>query len=321
MSKYKRFNYDRLNFKKMGSTESKSDISIMVDPRSAPPEISSLERDTLEQIADNIMESREKDRPVVVEYGGHLFNNGCSPLLIEMMRLGDVNQLLNKGAGSIHDFEMTTKGETEEDVRANMPVGKFGMRWETGVLMHTAFAIGAKQDMGMGESLGYLLDSAPFQYKQHSLLYNAYNMDVPLSVSVGWGQDIIHNHPMRDRAAMGITSGIDMEIFTETMTHMEEGVLLSIGSAVMSPMVNEKSIAAGFNVALGEDRAYGNHKTYVVDIQGQGWDWNQGEPPKDHPDYYLRFCKTFDRIGHMEYVRMDNKKFLHNLYRILADNP
>jgi len=42
-----------------------------------------------------------------------------------------------------------------------------------------------------------------------------------------------------------------------------------------------------------------SHQTiYVVDLQdGGNWDWTQGEPPKDNPAYYLRFCKSFARMG------------------------
>jgi hypothetical protein len=58
-----------------------------------------------------------------------------------------------------------------------------------------------------------------------------------------------------------------------------------------------------------------DHTIYVVDIQdGGGWDWSQGEPPKDNPAYYLRFCKSFSRMGGaMKYVQCDNVAFLHHL--------
>jgi len=53
----------------------------------------------------------------------------------------------------------------------------------------------------------------------------------------------------------------------------------------------------------------------VVDIQdGGNWDWSQGEPPKSNPAYYLRFCKSFARMGGtMNYLGADNVLFLHNL--------
>jgi hypothetical protein len=72
--------------------------------------------------------------------------------------------------------------------------------------------------------------------------------------------------------------------------------------------VNNLRLQAGRKIVQG-------HSLFVVDIQdGGGWDWSQGEPPKDNPAYYLRFCKSFDRMGGtMHYVQSDNVVFLHNL--------
>jgi len=57
------------------------------------------------------------------------------------------------------------------------------------------------------------------------------------------------------------------------------------------------------------------HSIFVVDIQdGGNWDWSKGEPATDNPAYYLRFCKSFARMGgEMRYVQCDNVAFLHNL--------
>jgi hypothetical protein len=48
---------------------------------------------------------------------------------------------------------------------------------------------------------------------------------------------------------------------------------------------------------------------------GGGWDWTVGEPPKTNPAYYLRFCKSYVRMGgSMHYVQSDNAAFVGNLY-------
>jgi hypothetical protein len=63
------------------------------------------------------------------------------------------------------------------------------------------------------------------------------------------------------------------------------------------------------------------HSIHVVDLQdGGGWDWTKGEPPKTNAAYYLRFCKSYSRMGGtMHYVQADNAKFVHALARALAD--
>ena len=62
-----------------------------------------------------------------------------------------------------------------------------------------------------------------------------------------------------------------------------------------------------------------DHSIYVVDLQdGGGWDWSQGEPPKTNAAYYLRFCKSYSRMGGtMQYLQCDNAMFIQNLYNEL----
>jgi hypothetical protein len=97
-------------------------------------------------------------------------------------------------------------------------------------------------------------------------------------------------------------------------------VVLSIGSAIMGPQVFEKTLSCVHNLRLQDNRdVVRNHHIYVVDLQDGGhWDWTQGEPPKDHPAYYLRFCKSYSRMGgSMHYVQCDNVQFLHHLFDTL----
>jgi hypothetical protein len=102
---------------------------------------------------------------------------------------------------------------------------------------------------------------------------------------------------------------------------LDGGVVLSVGSAIMAPQVFEKSISCVNNLRLQQKRPIvHDHSIYVVDIQDGGrWDWSKGEPPKDNPAYYLRFCKSFARMGgEMHYLQCDNVLFLQLLIRNLA---
>jgi hypothetical protein len=100
-------------------------------------------------------------------------------------------------------------------------------------------------------------------------------------------------------------------------------VVLSVGSAIMGPQVFEKSLSCVNNLRLQAGRPIiRGHAIYVVDLQDGGhWDWTQGEPPKDNPAYYLRFCKSYSRMGgDMRYLQCDNVAFVHHLLRAL-ENP
>ena len=161
----------------------------------------------------------------------------------------------------------------------------------------------------------------PHPWKQVSLAGQAYCHQVPLTVHPGIGYDIISNHPMFNGAVIGRAAALDYRRFAAAVEHLDQGVVMSIGSAIMGPQVFEKSLSFVNNLRLQQHRPIvQGHRIFVVDLQeGGNWDWTTGEPPKTNPAYYLRFCKSYARMGGaMQYVCCDNLAFIHHLYHQLA---
>jgi hypothetical protein len=159
------------------------------------------------------------------------------------------------------------------------------------------------------------------RFKEASILAQAWKHGVPMTVHPGIGYDIISNHPVFSGSAIGRGAELDFKLFGGSVEGLDGGVVLSVGSAIMGPQVFEKSVSCVNNLRLQSGRKIiQGHTTYVVDIQdGGNWDWSQGEPPKSNPAYYLRFCKSYSRMGgEMHYVQCDNAAFIHHLYRALA---
>ena len=158
------------------------------------------------------------------------------------------------------------------------------------------------------------------RWKFASIIAQAYRHGVPVTVHPGIGYDIISNHPVFNGGVIGRAAEWDFKLFGGSVENLDGGVVLSVGSAIMGPQVFEKSASCVNNLRLQSGRAVVNgHSIYVVDLQdGGGWDWTQGEPPKTNAAYYLRFCKSFSRMGGaMQYLQCDNAQFIHNLYREL----
>ena len=158
------------------------------------------------------------------------------------------------------------------------------------------------------------------RWRHASVLAAAFRQEVPLTVHPGIGYDIIANHPMFNGAVIGRAATVDFRQFAGAVEKLDGGVVLCIGSAIMAPQVFEKSLSCVNNLRLQHGRPIiQGHSIYVVDLQdGGGWDWSHGEPPRDNPAYYLRFCKSFARMGGaMHYVQCDNVAFLHNLFHAL----
>jgi hypothetical protein len=158
-------------------------------------------------------------------------------------------------------------------------------------------------------------------WKSSCLLAQAFSRNLPFTAHPGIGYDIIATHPMFNGAAIGRGADLDFRLFSRAVDGLDGGVVLSVGSAIMAPQVFEKSLSVVNNLRLQNGRGIvQDHHIYVVDVQDGGhWDWTQGEPPKDNPAYYLRFCKSFSRMGgEMRYVQTDNVVFLHQLLRSLS---
>jgi hypothetical protein len=157
-------------------------------------------------------------------------------------------------------------------------------------------------------------------WKRSSVLAQSFRLKVPLTVHPGIGYDIIANHPMFNGAAIGRAADIDFRLFGATVGQLDHGVVMSVGSAIMGPQVFEKSLSCVNNLRLQAGREIvRDHTIYIVDLQDGGrWDWSKGEPPKDSPAYYLRFCKSYSRMGGaMHYLQCDNALFVHHLLREL----
>jgi hypothetical protein len=162
--------------------------------------------------------------------------------------------------------------------------------------------------------------SIPHPYKDYSVQAHAFNKNIPFTGHPMFGHDIIYNHPMNHGAAIGRTALTDFLYFAASVSKLEYGVYMSLGSAVMSPMVFEKSLSMSQNLEIQKNRHIDNHFMLVADLAKSDWNWQKdGEPPVDNPSYYLRYCKTFSRMGgEMHYITADNRDFLLKLYQKLS---
>ena len=158
--------------------------------------------------------------------------------------------------------------------------------------------------------------AVPHPYKRFGIQSAAYRLGIPFTSHPMIGHDIIYNHPMNHGASIGRAAQRDFLAYAQQVYNLDGGVYMSIGSAVMSPMIFEKSLSMSQNLHIQQGRHIDTHFMVIVDLQESHWDWSQGEPPMDNPDYYLRYNKSFNRMGgQMRYVTADNRDFLLTLVR------
>jgi hypothetical protein len=209
-----------------------------------------LAADDLRKVADHMVQAIRSGNPIVLALGAHVIKVGLNPVIIDLMERGIIDGLALNGAGIIHDAELAMVGKTSEDVAAQIGDGKFGMAEETGRILNEAIIEGADLGDGLGKAVGARLAKEDFPYKRYSLAARAFELDIPLTVHVAIGTDIIHFHPRVDGAAIGKTSHLDFRIFSSLISRMEGGVFINLGSAVIMPEVFLKALSLARNLGF-----------------------------------------------------------------------
>jgi hypothetical protein len=212
-----------------------------------------LAADDFRAVCAAIAAARNADRAIVWGLGAHVIKTGLAPVVIDLMRRGFVSAIALNGAGLIHDFEMALSGSTSEDVDAGLGPGQFGMAEETGRDLNEAITAGAADGRGLGESVVRHLHARRPPFAEISLLCAAAALDVPVTVHVAMGTDIIHMHPAASGAAIGESSLRDFRYFTSFVSRLAGGVYLNCGSAVVLPEVFLKAVSLVRNRGIALD--------------------------------------------------------------------
>lgn len=199
-------------------------------------------------IAQALVNAKHVGGKIIFMLGGAVVKVGCSSVLIDLMERGYLNHLAVNGAVSIHDFEVAMIGETSEDVVRGLEDGTFGMAEETGRLLNDAIRSGYESGLGYGAAVGKQITDMDLPFKEHSLFYHAYRLNIPTTVHVAIGGDIIHQHPTCDGAALGETSFRDFKLLTDSVTGLKNGALLNFGSAVNLPEAFLKALTIARNL-------------------------------------------------------------------------
>ncbi len=249
--------------------------------------------------------------------GAHVLRAGVSRYLIDLMERGLIDHIAMNGAGPIHDWEFALIGATTEEVARYIRTGEFGLWEETGKL-NDVIRTGARENLGMGETVGRAILDGPFPHKEISILAAGVRLGIPVTVHVGVGYDIIHEHPNCDGASLGQTSLTDFLILAQSVARLDGGVLLNVGTAVMGPEVYLKALAMARNVAHQEGREIRHFTTAVFDLLPLDGDLQQAAPKSD-PRYYYRpwktiLARTVADGGESFYVQGDHRITIPHLH-------
>ncbi len=203
----------------------------------------------LDALVESVAKAGKEGKPVLHLLGAHVVKTGLSPVIIDLMEYGCVQGIAMNGAGAIHDMEIAYFGKTSEDVASGLSDGSFGMSRETSELLNGTAREAHKNKMGFGEALGVRLAREKPPGLAQSILGQAFVRDIPATVHVALGTDIVHQHPDACGEAIGDATLRDFRIFAELVSRLNGGgVALLFGSAVVLPEVFLKALTVARNI-------------------------------------------------------------------------
>lgn len=308
------FDRSRLQIQPLCRRQHDLDLSVVLPlDASLPP----FAHPALPELGLRLVAAREKRAARMLFMGAHVLRAGVARYLIDLMQRGLISHIAMNGAGPIHDWEFALIGATTESVARYIRSGEFGLWRETGVI-NDVIAAGARDGTGLGECLGRAILDGAFPHHELSILAAGVRLGIPVTVHVGIGYDILHEHPNCDGAALGQTSYLDFLILAETVTRLEGGICLNFGSAVMGPEVYLKALAMARNVAHQEGRTIRRFTTAVFDLLPLGGNLD-AEAPKSDPRYYYRpwktmLVRTVADGGESFYIQGEHRDTVPHLY-------
>ena len=238
------FDANKIRTYPIAERESKTSVDDVV--RGSPIKLDSEQASAVLQLGAAIHAARTFGAPVAIGMGAHLIKMGLGRILASLITKKCITSVAMNGAAAFHDMELALFGKTSEDVDEALTKGKFGFALEPVEFYCGCAAEAAAKGRGLGEMLGLIAHDAGW-YVDDSVLVACVRNDIPITVHVSIGCDVVHMHPCCDGAALGQSSMYDFRKFCAVVMGLKDGVYINIGSAVVMPEVFLKAASVAFN--------------------------------------------------------------------------
>ncbi len=207
----------------------------------------------LRDVISAIVTAHVEGRSIIFGMGAHVIKVGLNPVVIDLMERGIITCVAMNGAGIIHDAELAMIGQTSEDVSTALGDGSFGMARETCDFLGEAIKSVQGNRTGLGEAVGQAIIDQQLPMMDQSILAAGMRLDIPVTVHVAIGTDILHMHPGFDPRKTGAATHRDFRQFASVVATLEKGVYLNVGSAVILPEIFLKATTLARNLGYPLD--------------------------------------------------------------------
>ena len=122
------------------------------------------------------------------------------------------------------------------------------MAEETGAILNEFAQIACHEGLGYGQVVGREILKRHFRFGGASIFAAAFQREIPATIHVALGTDIVHMHPAADGAAIGAATMADFHRLVATVGELSRGVVINLGSAVLMPEVFMKALNLARNL-------------------------------------------------------------------------
>src|SRR4051794_11378483 len=212
-----------------------------------------LAAQSFKRLRDAIVAAHSRGRHVLAAMGGHVIKAGCGPYLNDWIARGVLTGVAMNGSAAIHDLELAVAGHTSEEVGTRLGEGTFGFARETSELFVAACNRSVELGTGLGTSLGQVILERGGPGLDASLLVTGLRHQIPVTVHVAIGTDIVHMTSLMDGANLGRAAMDDFRTLCALVARLEGGVWLNLGSAVIMPEIFLKAVSMARNLGFSLD--------------------------------------------------------------------
>jgi len=178
-----------------------------------------------------LREARRGDFPVILGMDDAAAEAALQPLIIDLMERGWISALAVSWSVAVADFEIALTGFIGRNSKAS---DDYSVTEETGLLLNAGLKEGQQQKIGCGEAIGLYMTQAGFAFSSHSLIYNAYKLNIPVTVHPGGIQNPTRLHPHLDSTVLTVLGERDFFLLTSILSRMDKGgVWIQAGPSVL----------------------------------------------------------------------------------------
>lgn len=171
-------------------------------------------------LAARLLRARRRDVTVILAIDDDAAESGLQPLVIDLMERGWISALAVSWQTAVVDFEIALAGRITD---CNAGDNGYSVTEETGLLLNAGLKEGKKGKAGCGEAIGHFMTQSNFPFSSFSLLYSAYKLNIPVTISPGGGCNPTRMHPHLDVSLPAAMGERDFRLLASIFFRMENG--------------------------------------------------------------------------------------------------